>query len=770
MLSKKYYPIVSFLMVVVSVYFAYDVQLPHIQNNKNNPSHEFSLDSARIHLKKISQKPHFVGSDAHAEVRDYLVTQLQKMGLQPHVQIQEVFNQKWQVGTQTYNVLARIKGSEVSSKAVLLLTHYDSSPHASPGASDAGSGVVTILEGVRAYLASGKKPKNDIIILFSDAEELGLLGAKAFVNHHPWAKEVGIVLNFEARGSGGPSYMLLETNGGNTQLIRAFQHANTSHPVGNSLMYSVYKMLPNDTDLTVFREEGNIDGFNFAFIDNHFDYHSQQDTYERLNQNTLLHQGTYCTALLDYFAQSDLTQLKSSTDLVYFNFPVIGMVYYPFTWVFPIVIVFGLLFIVVSVKAFYHRQITVKKVLQGFVPLLVSLFLAFAIGWLGWKMVLWLAPNYREILHGFPYNGNWLIIGFLATTIAVFWRVYTPYFQKRMLPELLFAPLFVWLLLNIGVAYFLKGAGFFILPFLTLLIIWIMIIFSKRVNNRNIVMFIVLALPSIIIFSPLLYMFPVGLGLKNVVISTILVILLLSILLPVFEGYTNKKSLPLLFGFIAVLAFALSYYYGRFNEEQKFPNSVLYFADKDTKEAYFASYDYKTDAFTQQFLSENPQKGDLSSFFSSKYKTPIRLYHKSSWITLTPPLVTKVQNDSLYPDKSVWSYTIVKTRNTAQWYISSADSLSYYDFECNGVLVEKNELNPLKKQPKAKVVSYFLTPEKDSLHLKLVVPKGHQPKLDLYDISYDLLENPNFKHTSRSQSMMPKPFVINDATVLKLKL
>src|SRR5690606_24910060 len=104
-------------------------------------------------------------------------------------------------------------------KALLLLAHYDSNPHSSLGASDDGSGVATILEGVRAFLSQGKVPKNDIIILFSDAEELGLNGADLFVNKHPWAKDVGLALNFEARGSGGPSYMLIETNGGNANLI-----------------------------------------------------------------------------------------------------------------------------------------------------------------------------------------------------------------------------------------------------------------------------------------------------------------------------------------------------------------------------------------------------------------------------------------------------------------------------------------------------------------------------------------------------------------------
>src|SRR5690606_39231039 len=114
------------------------------------------------------------------------------------------------------------------------------------------SGVATILEGVRAFLESGERPKNDIIILFSDAEELGLNGADLFVREHPWAKEVGLVLNFEARGSGGPSYMLIETNRGNAKLIEGFSRAGVQYPVANSLVYSVYKMLPNDTDLTVF--------------------------------------------------------------------------------------------------------------------------------------------------------------------------------------------------------------------------------------------------------------------------------------------------------------------------------------------------------------------------------------------------------------------------------------------------------------------------------------------------------------------------------------
>jgi Zn-dependent M28 family amino/carboxypeptidase len=252
-------------------------------------------------------------------VREYIVSTLEAMGLS--VEIQEGYTiSKWGNLVKAKNIVSRIKGTE-NSKALLLLTHYDSAPHSSFGASDAGSGVVTILEGLRAFLERGKTPKNDIIILISDAEELGLNGADLFVNQHKWAKDVGLVLNFEARGSGGPSYMLIETNGGNSKLIEAFKEANPKFPVANSLAYSIYKMLPNDTDLTRFRVDADIDGFNFAFIDDHFDYHTATDTFDNLDVESLEHQASYLMPLLDYFSQSNLSNLKSNEDHVYFNVP-----------------------------------------------------------------------------------------------------------------------------------------------------------------------------------------------------------------------------------------------------------------------------------------------------------------------------------------------------------------------------------------------------------------------------------------------------------------
>src|SRR5690606_21703662 len=254
---KKFGAVLSLLLIIALVFYSFYGLMPHYNENKTVAETEFSVKKALIPLKEISKTPHYLGSEGHETVRNYLLSELEKLGLETETQKGFVLSPKSKTLTKPKNILGRIKGTD-NGKTLLLLSHYDSALIPSYGASDAGSGVATILESVRAFLASSEKPKNDIIILFSDSEEIGLDGAKLFVNQNPWAKNVGLVLNFEARGSSGPSNMILETNGGNSELVKEFVNANPDFPVASSLMYSVYKMLPNDTDSTVFREDGDI--------------------------------------------------------------------------------------------------------------------------------------------------------------------------------------------------------------------------------------------------------------------------------------------------------------------------------------------------------------------------------------------------------------------------------------------------------------------------------------------------------------------------------
>ena len=309
-MKKNYSSHFSALFITIVLGLIYLTLTPQWVSKQEGPLSEFSTKRALNQVAAIAQAPHYAGSENHKIVADYLVKELQELGLETQIQ-EGITLSDWGNLVKCKNILARIKGTN-NSKALLLLSHYDSAPHSySNGASDDASGLATILEGVRTFIQNKTPHKNDIIILFSDAEELGLNGAALFVTQNNWAKEVGLVLNCEARGTGGPSYMLMEVNKGNAALVKGFSEANPTYPVSNSLMYSIYKMLPNDTDLTVFREKGKVQGFNFAFIDDHFNYHTAQDDISHLSSETLEHQRTYLMPFLNYFSNANLKNMDS---------------------------------------------------------------------------------------------------------------------------------------------------------------------------------------------------------------------------------------------------------------------------------------------------------------------------------------------------------------------------------------------------------------------------------------------------------------------------
>jgi len=767
MISKKYYPVISILIIIAAVYYSFYSLTPEEGVDKTDDLTEFSTELALDHLKEISKEPHFPGTKEHKKVREYIVSEFDKLGLQVEIQEQIAINEKWRAGTNTKNILVRIKGTE-QGKALLLLSHYDSNPHSSLGASDAGSGVVVILEGVRAFLANTPQVKNDIIICISDAEELGLLGANAFVNHHAWAKDVGLVLNFEARGSGGPSYMLLETNGGNKNLIKSFDKASTQFPVGNSLMYSIYKMLPNDTDLTVFREDGDIDGFNFAFIGDHFDYHTAQDSFERIDIKSLKHQASYLIGLLNYFSNADLNNLKAHEDYVYFNFPYVGMIFYPFSWVLPMFIISLVLFLALIVIGLFKNKISFFGILKGFIPFLLSLIFTSLFSFYGWKLLLKIHPQYNDILHGFTYNGYYYIITFIAISLGVLFWFYKGFFKKRTAQDLMIAPLFIWLIINGFIAVYLKGAAFFILPVLVMLIMLGLLLFSKLKFQ---LIFTVLSIPVLIVFSPLLKIFPVGLGLKMLLISSVFCVLLFGFLIPIIKQYGNHKKFANLFLFIGGLSLVTATMYASYNEDRKKPNSILYVLDSNKENAFWASYDVKVDSFTKQFLGENPIKGSYDkNITASKYKTKIKLHAKTSVKNFEKPIISVLSDTVIGKDRRV-CMNIYSARSANKIEILSKIPISFKSFKINNESIKKIPGTKYVLSTKGgTIINYFLTEENEDIDFEFVVGQHQKFDLDILEAKYDLFSNSEFHIEPRSKIEMPTPFVLNDATVIKTNI
>jgi hypothetical protein len=229
--------------------------------------------------------PHPIGSPANARVRALVVKRFQALGYEAQLQSGIACTDFGTCGFPT-NIVATLGNPERDNDAILLAAHYDSVP-AGPGASDDGVGVAAVLE-IARILKAMPAPARPIVLLVTDGEEAGLLGAELFVREHPLAKKIGAAVNMDSRGVSGPSLMF-ETGSANAWLMHLYSTV-AKRPITNSLFYVVYKALPNDTDFTVFKSAA-YQGFNLAFIGDVSHYHTPLDNFANASASSMQHQG-----------------------------------------------------------------------------------------------------------------------------------------------------------------------------------------------------------------------------------------------------------------------------------------------------------------------------------------------------------------------------------------------------------------------------------------------------------------------------------------------
>lgn len=328
-------------------------------------SRNFCAHCALAEIAAIAGRPHPVGSPANAAVRDYLFARMKLLGLSPRVQSadsREVMNigkDAWVGVAPVENLIGVLPGRDPNLPAVALMAHYDSVP-GSPGAADDATSVVTILDIVRALRLRGP-PERDVMVVITDGEEAGLLGARAFFDHDPAAPQVGFVMNLEARGGGGRTSMF-ETGANDGAAIGLFQRTAVA-PNSNSLFPFLYRFLPNNTDFTIPKSRG-IAGFNFAFIGRQFDYHSPTSTVANLDAGAVQHMGE--TTLGPAAAIAYSTQLPARTpDVVYSDVLGAGVIAYPPVWGWAVIFASAVLVIVLAAQLPGRERLSGGAVLRG---------------------------------------------------------------------------------------------------------------------------------------------------------------------------------------------------------------------------------------------------------------------------------------------------------------------------------------------------------------------------------------------------------------------
>lgn len=614
-LNKMAAGVIVLVVVIGVTWLAMGTSRPPAPVAASAPAEEFSAERAMEHLKVIAAAPHPLGSAEHAKVQAYIVGELKKAQLEPQVQAAVGVTSRWYASAASVeNIVARLPGSNQGGKALLLAAHYDSVP-AAPGAGDDGAGVAAMLETLRA-LKAGPPLKNDVIFLFTDGEEAGLLGASAFMDEHPWAKEIGAALNFEGRGKNGAA-MMFETSAGNSWLVDAF--AKTPHPRGSSLAYEIYKRMPNDTDFTVFKKHG-AQGLNFAFVDDWYAYHTAQDSPDRINPGSLQHHGESMLSLARQLGDADFPE-SAASNAVYFN--VLGnmMLRYPAGIGVGLAIVVAALYAFVLWRELKQGRTIVLGVAWGagifVLSLAFSAFFGFVFVWKASFLHGWILPE------GDIARSGMYMLSLATMTVACNTAMYSLWRNKLGAAGLALGGLFVWTLLALWTAFAVPGASYlFTWPLLGGLLAVAMFRSTGDEESAGLIEIVALiigALPCVVLLAATVQQLFITLGLTQMGTQMIVLFLTLALwaLISQIELMTRQQrwTLPAAAFGVCVVLFFVGMFTTRYSPEHPKAENIFYGHSADTRKAVWFNTAAKPDAWTKQFLTDKPEKDTLDDFF-----------------------------------------------------------------------------------------------------------------------------------------------------------
>ncbi|MEM7353054.1 MAG: M28 family metallopeptidase [Acidobacteriota bacterium] len=728
------------------------------------PAEDFSADRARRHLEAIATDPHPLGSQEHARVRQYLVRELEALGLVPEIQATtEVLRTSPISARAAYlnNVMTRVPGTG-SGKALLLLSHYDTVPQ-SPGAGDDSAGVAAMLEVLRA-LRTGPALPRDIIALFSDGEELGLIGASAFLDQHPWAADVGMVVNLEARGTRGPSLMF-ETSRGNQRLIREFSRA-VPDPMGTSYSIEIYRRMGNDTDFTVFRNAG-LPGLNFAFMHGANTYHTPQDTLERLDLRSVQHHGDNLLGLTRSLANADLDGNWQGPDAIYFN---LGgwFVDYPAPWA----IFLSLLLLGATLwrilQGFRHQRLQVRRLLLGIVcqlsgAVLIGFVLHTAASLIVSRYNFLLGPGWSS--HSLHFLALALVAGGLA--IALGWAMS----RWSGAADLVAAGLIVWLAAAVALSFLAPGASYlFAWPLAIALLAWDARDDSAKTTAEEVLPTMrigSLAAATVVtslVWAPTLALIGTALGRPAAALIGAMLFLVfagpLGTQLPLLSAAPKPRWIPSMLIVLGV-AFGLTVsFLSSHDARNRRGNMLFYYLDKESDTARWVSFDSAPDEWTIQFLTATPSELPRPSFLgpsgsSLQADAPVGPFAEAQ---------LEMQRDPATPrrfDITVnWRFAIQR----AILILKSEGPLQVLS-------IVDEEIAPLGGEPAGgtggQSILVVYAPPAGGARFAVEIAAGQTLEIEAIGQGAGLPQLPNFSWDRRPDHLMPRPGWSSDTTYVR---
>jgi hypothetical protein len=620
--------------------------------NDNPVDSTFHVSNSIGYLQHIAREPHSLGTTANDRVRNYIDSACRGLGLEVR-EMPFTFTHpeyKGLVVARGINIAATLRGTQPATfpgtqrassvgKKILVMAHYDSEPNAL-GAGDDGSACAAMLESARALRASAPL-SNDVLFLFTNGEEDGLLGAEAFASDRTQLTDIGMVINFDGRGDEGKCLMF-RTSPDNDWVVREFARSDIHHGAG-SVYSELFKLLPNNTDYSPLQNTG-IPGLDFAFAEGFVHYHNLTDNVANIDRRMMQEQGDNMLGSIRHFGRLDLHHPVNSlvSNTTYFNLVGDILIRYSSFTNFIFVILANILVLLALFVGLRRKSIRLVHAALGLLifPLTLAV-LYFLAGWTldavrsAWPLYSGYYPN--------AYNGYYFYLTLAAEALGVFTLVYQWPMRKWSTPSL-FIAILVCLTVLMDVLYQYIPAGVYFLYFPLIGSALLAAFLPQRYLPR-----LLATLPAILWLAPLIYSLAEVFDTEPQAAMVAPVTgLLLGLLIPVFSPSLrhNRWLIPAGAAFVLLLSAGLGVLHGGYSHDKPLKTDIRYVAQPDSRQAWWVSRTGKPDRWNKTLLTQPSLRPNSYPYTLAAPAGAREWFSPAPWLDLPAPTLS-VTGDSI---------------------------------------------------------------------------------------------------------------------------